>query len=134
MCEAFRKYFSSAFRKDEGNDPKLNYSSISSMPNFTISAEDVHPQLIYLNPRKSEGADEIHPRILTSVAGYLAGPLAKLFNNSLETGIIPVKWQSSIICPVYKKGSKHVANYRPICLTSEACKVLERILKANILK
>ncbi len=25
MCEAFRKYFSSTFRKDEGNDPKLNY-------------------------------------------------------------------------------------------------------------
>ncbi len=135
MCEAFRKYFSSTFRKDEGNDPKLIYSAISRMQHFTISAEDVHQQLINLNPRKSEGADEMHPRILTSLAGYLATPLDKLFNNSLETGIIPVEWKSSIICPIYKKGSKHdVANYRPIFLTSVACKILERILKANILQ
>ncbi len=84
MCEAFRNYFSSTFRKDEGNDPKLNYSAISRVQHFTISAEDAHQQLINLNPRKSEGAAEIHARILTSLAGYLAAPLAKLFNNSLD--------------------------------------------------
>ncbi len=76
-----------------------------------------------------------YTQVLTSLAGYLAAPLAKLFNNSLETGIIPVEWKSSIICPIYKKGSKHdVSNYSPICLTSVACKILERILKANILQ
>ncbi len=85
------------------------------MQHFTISAEDVHRQLINLNPRLSAGADEIHQRILTSLARYLAAPLAKRFNNSLETGIIPVEWKSSIICPTYKKGSKNeVANYKPI--------------------
>ncbi len=105
------------------------------MQHITISAEDVCRQLINLNPRKRKGADEIHPRFLTSLAGYLVAPLAKLFNNSLETGIIPVEWKSSIIFPIYKKGSKNdVANYRPICLTSVACKILERILKANILQ
>ncbi len=47
----------------------------------------------------------------------------------------PREWKSSIICPIYKKGSKRdVANYRPICLTSVACKILERFLKANILQ
>ncbi len=92
------------------------------MQHFTISAEDVHRQLINLNPRGSEGADEIHTRILNSLAGYLAAPLAKLFNNSLKTGIIPVQWKSSIICPIQKKGSKNdVANYGHICLTSVAC-------------
>ncbi len=64
---------------------------------------------------------------------YLAVPLAKLFNNSLETGIIPVGWKSLIIWPIYKKGSKNdFANYRPVCLTSVVCKILERIWKANI--
>ncbi len=83
----------------------------------------------------SEGADEIHPRILTSLADYLAAPMAKLFNNSLETGIIPAEWKSSSICPIHKEGSKNdVANYRPICLTSVACKILEKILKENILQ
>ncbi len=95
----------------------------------------MHRQLINLNPSKREGGDEIHPKILTSFACYLAAPLAKLFNNSLETDTIPVEWKSSIIYPIYKKGSKNdVANYRPICLTSAGCKILERILKANILQ
>ncbi len=52
LCEVFRNYFSSTFRKAEGNDPKLNYSAISRMQHFTTSAEDVHQQLIYLNPGK----------------------------------------------------------------------------------
>ncbi len=95
----------------------------------------MHRQLLNLNPRKCEGSDEMHPRILTSFARYLAAPLAKFFNNSLETGIVPVDWKSSIICPIYKKVSKgDAANYRPICLTSVACKILERILKTNILQ
>ncbi len=130
-----QKLFQFNIRNDEGNDPQLNYSAISRMQHFTISAEDVHRQLINLNPRKSESADEMYPRILTSLARYLAAPLAKLFNNSLETGIIPVQSKSLIICPIYKKGSKNdVANYRPICLTSVVCKILERIVKASILQ
>ncbi len=125
LCEVFRSYFSSTFRNDEGYDPQLNYSAISRMQHFTISAEDVHRQLINLNLRKSEGADEIHPKILTSLARYMAANLAKLFNNSLETlflaGIIPVEWKSSTLCPIYNKGSKsYVANYRLIYLTSVA--------------
>ncbi len=101
----------------------MNYSAFTQ--HFTISAEDVHQQLINLNPRKGEGADEIHSGILTSLAGYVAAPFAKLFNNSLETGIIPVEWKASIICLIYKKGGKNdVANYWPICVTSVACKIL----------
>ncbi len=116
---------------DERIDPHLNYSDISCMQHFTISAEDVHRQLINLNPRKSEDADEIHPRILTSLARYLAAPLAKLSNNSFEICIIAVEWKSAIICPIY---NNDVANYRPICLTFVACKTLERISKAHILQ
>ncbi len=62
-------------------------------------------------------------------------PLAERFDNSLETGIHPVEWKSSIICPIYKKGSKNdLTNYRPSCLTPVVCKLLERILKTNILQ
>ncbi len=40
LCEVFRNYFSSAFRKDDGSSPKLNYSAISRMQHFIISAEE----------------------------------------------------------------------------------------------
>ncbi len=53
----------------------------------------------------------------------------------LKVHKIPVEWKSSVICPIYKKGCKNNAsNYRPICLASVICKILERIVKANILQ
>ncbi len=77
-----------------------------------LKAADVHWQVINLNSSKSEVAAEIHPKILTSLAALLA----KFFNTSHETGKIDV------------------ANYRPICLASVVCKILERLLNANTLQ
>ncbi len=134
LCEAFKRYFSSIFRNEGGNNPPLKYPANNHMRHLIISAEDVHRQLTYLNTNKSEGAGEIHPKILASLAFFLAMPLAKLY-NSLATSEIPVEWKSSVICPIYKKGSKNnVTNYRPIYLTSVVCKTVERIVKAKILQ
>ncbi len=95
-----------------GEDPPLNYPANSHMKHFIISAEDGHWLLSLLNTNKSEGADEIHPKIITSLVSFLATPLANLYNNSIATDKIPVEW---------RKGCKNnVANYRPICLTPVA--------------
>ncbi len=50
LCEVFRNNFSSTLRNDEGNDHQLNNSAISRRQHFTISAKDVHRQIINLNP------------------------------------------------------------------------------------
>ncbi len=107
LSEAFRSYFSTTFRNDGGEDPPLNYTANNHMQHFIISAEDMHWQLTHLSTNKSEGADEIHPKILVSLASFPATPLAKLYNNSIATGKIPVEWKSSVICPIYKKGCKN---------------------------
>ncbi len=49
---------------------------------FIISAKDVHWQLTRLNTNKSENAGEILPKILASIAFFLATKLAKLYNAS----------------------------------------------------
>ncbi len=112
----------------------MNCLANNHMQHLIISAEDVHWQFTQLNTHKSEGADKIHPNILVSLASFLATPLAKLYKNLLATAKIPVEWKSLVICPIYKQGGKNnIANYRPICLTPVFCKILERIVKANIL-
>ncbi len=70
LSEAFRSYFSSAFRNDGGEDPPLNYPANNHMQQFMISTEDVRWQLTRLNTNKSEGADKIHPKILASLASF----------------------------------------------------------------
>ncbi len=121
LREAFRNYFSSTFRND---GEELNCPANNHMQQVIISAADVHWQLTHLNSNKSEGANEIHPIALASLAPFLATPSAKLYNNSIANGKISVEWKSSVICPIYKKGCENnVSNYRPICLTSVICKI-----------
>jgi Reverse transcriptase (RNA-dependent DNA polymerase) len=60
----------------------------------------------------------------------ISGPLAVLFNRSLETGIVPVDWKDAGVTPLFKKGKKSdVQNYRPLNMTSLVCKIMESILK-----
>ena len=80
------------------------------------------------------GPDGIHPRILKEAANQLAHPLRQLFHESLSTGILPNCWKEATVTPIYKSGD-HLApiSYRPISLTSIPCKIMERLLKRDIM-
>ena len=54
---------------------------------------------------------------------------------SLNEGQLPDDWRNAITSPNHKKGSKVTAsNYRPISLTSIACKILESFVKEAVIK
>jgi len=64
----------------------------------------------------------------------IEGPLANLFNSTLEEGKVPKDWKEAGVTPLFKKGKKcEVQNYRPVSLTSLVCKILESILKDSML-
>jgi len=49
--------------------------------------------------------------------------------------VVPVDWKKTNICPIYKKGSRNLtANYRPVCLAGEVCKVFETLVRDVIVK
>jgi len=57
-------------------------------------------------------------------------PLFIIFKKSLSETCIPEDWKSANITPIYKKGSRTLAeNYRPVSLTSQTCKMFEAILR-----
>ena len=62
----------------------------------------------------------------------LALPLSLLFRKSMDESRIPEDWRLSHVTPVYKKGSKAEAvNYRPVSLTSNVCKLMERVVNVS---
>ena len=76
----------------------------------------------------------LHPRILRAVDDKLSRPLTHIFNNSVETGIIPEDWKSATVTAIHKKGSRQEpGNYQPISLTSVVCKTMERLVKGRLI-
>ena len=74
------------------------------------------------------------PRFLKELTAVISLPLTILFNASLELGKLPDEWGTANITAIYKKGSRQVCgNYRPISLTCIACKVLESIVREQLI-
>ena len=87
-----------------------------------------------MNKRKPAGLDGIHPYVLSECASILSIPLSLMFTLSFISGVIPSMWKLANITPIFKKGSKLcAANYRPISLTSVACKTMERLVRDEML-
>ena len=76
----------------------------------------------------------LHPRILRALEDKLARLLTHIFNNSVETGIIPEDWKSANATAIHKKGTRQEpGNYRPISLTSVVFKTMERLVKGRLI-
>ena len=56
-------------------------------------------------------------------------PILFLFKKSLNEGKLPSQWKHANVCAIFKSGNKElVNNYRPISLTSNICKMCERLI------
>ena len=114
--------------------PSSPQTGISKMPHIFVEPEGVKKLLSSLNPNKAAGPDRISSRVLKELAYKLYRPLTTLFQNSLNSGLVPNQWKSALVTPIFKKGDKHnPANYRPVSLTSICCKVLEHIVAKALL-
>ena len=73
--------------------------------------------------------------MLRKCSQSLAKPLSIIFNKSLQTGDVPAAWREANVSPLYKKGDKtNPLNYRPVSLTSTVGKVLETIIRDELVK
>ena len=81
-----------------------------------------------MKDNKSPGVDGIPPKLLKEIVEQISTLLTKVFNFSLEEGIIPSEWKEANITLLFKKGSRNKSeNDRPVSLTSVVCKLLENI-------
>ena len=83
----------------------------------------------------AQGPDEIMPWVLKQTADIISYPLATIFNRSMQQGVVPQDFRDALVCPIYKKGAKtNCGNYRPVSLTSVVGKLMERVIKTELVQ
>ena len=102
------------------------------MLELKITRDKVTKLLMKLTVDKSPGLDNLHPRFMKETAEALSEPLTILYNQSLRKSKVPSMWRSALISAIFKKCQ--AGNYRPVSLTSVACKVLESIVRERIIE
>ena len=130
-------FYSSVFTKeDTGQIPTPdNVFPGAKLSNIEITESKVMKILKKINQGKSPGADKHHPRVIRELQEQLVKPLTTLFQKCIDEGYLPAIWKEARITPIYKnKGAKSSPNnYRPVSLTSIICKILETIVKDEVL-
>ena len=136
MAQVLNQYFNTVFT-DENMDnipeSRCLCSDENILKDVDVSYEAVLKKLEETDPEKAPGDDSIHPVILRKLAQQLAKPLSMMFTRSMKSGQVPQNWRLANVTPIFKKGSKKLAsNYRPISLTSQVCKTMEKLIKGRI--
>ncbi|KAG9460231.1 hypothetical protein GDO78_023171 [Eleutherodactylus coqui] len=82
---------------------------------LSVSREMVRENLANLHEFKSQGPDELHPRILKEAAEEIAEPLVIIFENSWRIGEAPEDWKRSNVVPIFKKREESVSRKLQAC-------------------
>ena len=135
-AEVLAHFFSSVYTREPLDDlPTPTPRPLQeTLTNMVISKEEMLKKLNTLKIDKSPGPDGIHPRLLRELANEISEALAHISNDSLSSESLPEDWKQAQISAIHKKGSRsEPGNYRPVSLTSIACKITESIIRDKIL-
>ena len=148
-AEHFNQYFSSIGEKVTSTLSHHNSSNyiVSNQPDNTINTEpikfkflqipstDVYTKLLRLSGTTSLDVLELDTYLLKLAAHLIAPSLSHVFNLSLYQGVLPDDFKFARITPVFKnKGNlSDVSNYRPISVISHISKILESLVKKQLL-
>ncbi|PJE77527.1 hypothetical protein CI610_03548 [invertebrate metagenome] len=136
-AEVLAKFFSSVFTQEpQGDLPEFKPRNITfPFEDIIVNSQLVEKLLSNLNENKSQGPDNMNPRVLKELRKNISEPVADLFNKSLSDGKLPQAWKEANITAIFKKGAKSdPGNYRPVSLTSIIVKTLEKLVRDSIVK
>ena len=135
IAEELNQHFISVFTIENDNIPEPALLDLPVLANISMTSEVVFKTMKEINPNKSQGPDDIHPKFILNCIGSLINPLRMLFEISLQNGKLPKQWKTANVSAIHKSGKKtDAANYRPISVTSIICRVMEKIIRNAIVQ
>ncbi|MGL5621206.1 MAG: hypothetical protein ACRDDG_02260, partial [Cetobacterium sp.] len=135
MSNKFNAFFVSTLSIESFPLPQISICPVKSLDTIEFHLEDIAKILKLLKPSNYLGPDGIPAVVYKSGGEDIPLLLQNIFTNSLNSGVYPRNWKLSHIKPRHKTGPRHnVANYRPIHHTPVISRIMEKIIKSNILE
>lgn len=109
-------------------------SNVSPLSFTEVSPAQVRDVIKALKNKATRDAYGLNVHIIKYITNAIISPLTKLINMCIKANIFPTALKLASVVPIYKKGDKNDKNnYRPISLLPIFSKILENILKVQIL-
>ena len=138
IASVLNSYFCDVFIQEDFTnipDPVIFYEGDNPLIDIIVTPQMIEKKIKKLSKYKTPGPDGIPARILKILSDELIDHLATIFNDSLNSGSLPLDWKIANVTPIFKKGQPDLpSNYRPISLTSTVGKLLESIITDAIVK
>jgi hypothetical protein len=100
-----------------------------------VTEQKVREKIKNLKPYSAAGPDGIGTQLLRELREEVIPALTMIYRQSLRTGEVPEDWRNANVTPIFKKGKKtDPGNYRPVSLTSVCCRILESIIRDDLMK
>ncbi|KAK4471072.1 hypothetical protein MN116_000587 [Schistosoma mekongi] len=136
IADVFSEHFATSLTIEnhtDGIEPTPPLSCEISDIAFTI--ENITKAITTLRHSYTLGPDCIPATVLKNGGTDFHLALLKLFAMSLSTACYPTLWKTTHVIPKFKSGPVgNIENYRPINLTSVASRVMEKIIKEELLQ
>jgi hypothetical protein len=135
MAEVLNNFFSSVFtREDTKQIPEAGEMETRILEDILVTHRAVRNKIKNMKTESSAGPDSIGPKLLQELEKELTPALVTIFNRSIKYGEVPEDWKMANVTPIFKKGSKaDPGNYRPVSLTSVCCRVLESVIRDELM-
>jgi hypothetical protein len=136
-CKAnlLQRAFVNYYTVDDGRLPTSVKKASSQLSRVYFSSAMVRRAIRRLKSKTKGGPDGIPPIFFINCCDELSYPLSLFFTYSFENSILPDVWLRSFITPIFKKGNAaDPTNYRPISLTATMCKLMEVIIKDQLVR
>jgi len=117
-------------RENEELQQEENLNDLLNEPFTMIELKRV----LQKNKMSAPGKDQICYIMLNQLNENSKEVLLELYNKVWEEGKLPQSWKEAVIVPIRKPGKDctNPGNYRPIALTSNICKIMEKMINERL--
>ena len=140
MANILNEFYATVFTKERlSNMPVASEEALGGrevgLQDIEVKEEDILEAVGKLQENKAAGVDGVNSTFLKGIIGGVVKPLAILFRETMNRGEMPGDWKKANVVAIFKKGTKKdPGNYRPVSITCQIGKMMERVIKSQIVE